>query len=92
MGFIFARQAERERRAGLDVAAQVWATTKQLLGDNTTAKKLTAALAALKQRAYLVVMKGDRFFTLIHHLTLLDVELRPRDCAFLQDSPEFLQE
>jgi hypothetical protein len=24
-------------------------------------------------------MKGDQFFTLIHHLTLLDVELRPRD-------------
>jgi hypothetical protein len=27
----------------------------------------------------LVVMKGDRFFTLIHHLTIMDVELRPRD-------------
>ena len=79
VGFIFARQAERERLAGLDVAAQVWATTKQLLGEGTSTQKLSAALAASKQRAYLVVMKGDRFFTLIHHLSMLDVELRPQD-------------
>jgi hypothetical protein len=79
VGFIFARQAERERRAGLDVAAQVWATTKQLLGEDTLTYKLSAALAASKQRAYLVMMKGDQFFTLIHHLSMLDVELRPRD-------------
>ncbi len=53
--------------------------TKQLLGESSKAQKLAAALAASRERAYLVVMKGDRFFTLIHHLTLMDVELRPRD-------------
>ena len=78
VGSIFADQAERERRAGLDVAAQVWATTKQLLGEDPTAYKLLAALAASKRQTYLVVMKGDQFFTLVHHLTMLDVELRPR--------------
>ena len=76
---IFARHAERERRAGLDVAAQVWATTKQLVGEAPPGDKLSAALAAANRRAYLVVMRGDRYFTLIHHLTILDVELRPRE-------------
>lgn len=79
VGSIFARQAQHERREGLDVAAKIWATTKQLLGEGSRAQKLTAALAAARERAYLVVMKGDRFVTLIHHLTIMDVELRPRD-------------
>ena len=52
---------------------------KQLLGEDPTADKLSAALAASMRRAYLVVMKEDRYFTLIHHLTMLDVELRPQD-------------
>jgi hypothetical protein len=79
VAYIFARHAERERRAGLDVAAQVWATTKQLVGEAPPGDKLSAALAAANRRAYLVVMRGDRYFTLIHHLTILDVELRPRE-------------
>ncbi len=64
---------------GLDVAAKIWATTKQLLGECSRAQKLVAALAASREWAYLVVMKGDRFFTLIHHIMLMDVELCPRD-------------
>jgi hypothetical protein len=37
VGSIFTRQAEDERFAGLDVAAKVWETTKQLLGDSSAA-------------------------------------------------------
>ena len=78
VGFIFARQAECERRGGLDIAAtsKVWATTMQLFGKDPTAKKMLAALAASKQQAY----RGDEIgpvFTLIHHLRLMDVELPP---------------
>jgi hypothetical protein len=39
VGFLFTQQAGRERRAGLDVASQVWATTRHLLGGSTTASK-----------------------------------------------------
>jgi hypothetical protein len=79
VGSIFTRQAEDEQFAGLDVAAKVWETTKQLLGDSSAAQKLAWAMAASKERAYLVVMGGDRYFTLIHHLTIMDAELRPKD-------------
>ena len=58
VAYIFARHAERERRAGLDVTAQVWATTKQLVGEAPPGDKLSAALAAANRRAYLVVMRG----------------------------------
>jgi hypothetical protein len=79
VGLIFTRQAEDERFAGLNVAAKVWETTKQLLGDSSAAQKLAWAMAASKERAYLVVMWGDWYFTLIHHLTIMDAELRPKD-------------
>jgi hypothetical protein len=79
VGSIFTRRAADERLAGLDIAARVWSTMKQLLGDSSAAQKLACATAASKDRAYLVVMGANRFFTLIHHLTIMDVELRPRD-------------
>ncbi len=55
--------------------------TRQLLGDYPAAQKLAwaAAAAASKERAYLVVMGGSKYFTVIHHLTVLTVELRPKD-------------
>jgi hypothetical protein len=56
VGSIFARRAVDERLAGLNVAANVWNTTKQLLGDSSAAQKLAWATAALKERAYFVVM------------------------------------
>jgi hypothetical protein len=76
---IFARRAADERMAGLDLAERVWATTRQLLGDYPAAKKLAWATDASKERAYLVVMEGSKYFTLVHHLTVLNVELRPKD-------------
>jgi hypothetical protein len=79
VGSIFTRQTEDERFAGLDIAAKVWETTKQLLGDSSAAQKLAWAMAASKERAYLVVMGGDRYFTLIHHLTIMAAELHPKD-------------
>jgi hypothetical protein len=79
VGSIFARRAADERLAGLNVAANVWNTTKQLLGDSSAAQKLAWAMAASKERAYLVVMGGNKYFTLIHHLTIMDVELCPKD-------------
>jgi hypothetical protein len=79
VGSIFARHAADERLAGLDVSANVWNTTKQLLGDSSAAQKLAWAMAASKEWAYIVVMGGNKYFTLIHHLTIMDVELRPRD-------------
>jgi hypothetical protein len=79
VGLIFARRAADERLAGLDVAANVWSTTKQLLGDSSAAQKLAWATATSKERAYLMVMGGNKYFTLIHHLTIMDVELRPKD-------------
>jgi hypothetical protein len=51
VGSIFTRRAADERLAGLDVAARVWSTTKQLLGDSPAAQKLARATAALKDRA-----------------------------------------
>jgi hypothetical protein len=65
--------------AGLDIAERVWATTKQLLGDYPAAQKLAWATAASNEQAYLVVMGGSKNFTLIHHLTVLNVELHPMD-------------
>jgi hypothetical protein len=79
VGSIFTRRAADEQLAGLDVAARVSNTTKQLLGDSPAAQKLAWATAASKERAYLVVMGANKYFTLIHHLTIMDVELRPRD-------------
>ncbi len=79
VGLIFARRAADEQLAGLDVATNVWNTTKQLLGDSSAAQKLAWAMAILKERAYLVVMGGNKYFTLTHHLTIMDVELRPKD-------------
>jgi hypothetical protein len=76
---VFARRAADKQMAGLDIAERVWATTKQLLGDYPTAQKLAWATATSKERAYLVVMGGSKNFTLIHHLTVLNVELRPKD-------------
>jgi hypothetical protein len=76
---VFARRAVDKRMAGLDLAERVWATTRQLLGDYSAAQKLAWAAAASKERAYLVVMGGSKNFTLIHHLTVLNVELRPKD-------------
>ncbi len=68
-----------ERLAGLDIATNVWNTTKQLLGDSSAAQKLAWARATSKEWAYLLVMGGNKYFTLIHHLTIMDVELRPKD-------------
>ncbi len=65
--------------AGLNIAERVWATMKQLLGDYPVAQKLAWATAASKERVYLVVMGGSKNFTLIHHLTVLNVELHPKD-------------
>jgi hypothetical protein len=65
--------------AGLVIAERVWAMTKQLLGDYPAAQKLAWATAASKEWAYLVVMGGSKNFTLIHHHTVLNVELRPKD-------------
>ncbi len=71
---VFAHRAADERMAGLDLAERVWATTRQLLGDIRADQKLAWAAAASKERAYLVVMGGSKYFTLIHHLTILNVE------------------
>ncbi len=79
MGLIFACRAADEQLAGLDVTANVWNTTKQLLGDSSAAQKLAWATAASKEQAYLVVIGGNKCFTLIHHLTIMDVELHPKD-------------
>ncbi len=79
VGLIFARCAADKQLAGLDVAANVWNTTKQLLGDSSAAQKLVWATAASKEQAYLVVMGGNKYFTLIHHLTIMDVELCTKD-------------
>ena len=79
VGSIFSRRAAAERLSGLDVAARVWSTTTQLLGDSPAAHKLAWATAASNDRAYLVVMGANTSFTLVHHFTIMDVELRPRD-------------
>ncbi len=76
---VFAHRAADKRMAGLDIAERVWATTKQLLGDYPAAQKLAWATTASKERAYLVVMGGSKNFALIHHLTILNIELRPKD-------------
>ncbi len=79
VGSIFSRRAAAERLSGLDVAARVWSTTTQLLSDSPAAHKLAWATAASKDRAYLVVMGANTSFTLVQHLTIMDVKLRPRD-------------
>ena len=76
---VFAHRAADEQMVGLDLAERVWTTTRQILGDYPAAQKLAWATAASKERAYLVVMGGSKYFTLIHHLTVLNVELRPKD-------------
>jgi hypothetical protein len=62
---VFSRRAADERMAGLDLAERVWATTRQLLGGYPAAQKLAWAVAASKERAYLVVMRESKYFTLV---------------------------